>query len=157
MSNGLTPADIRLLEEVQKDATLSSSELAERTGSSQSACWRRLQRLKDEGYIRAQVALIDETKVRCGFYIFLRLKVGDLETPAREELMRTIELTPEIVECYWTFGDMDMMLKIMARDMDWYRSFLLHRIRSLPGLSETASIVSMTEVKRTTAIPILAD
>jgi len=53
MTEALTPIDIKILEQLQKDATLSTTELAERVGLSQSPCWRRLQRLRDEGYILA--------------------------------------------------------------------------------------------------------
>jgi Lrp/AsnC family transcriptional regulator len=153
MTDSLSRMDVRLLEELQRDATLSTSDLAERVGSSQSSCWRRLQRLREEGYIRAQVALIDEARLAPGIYLFLRIAIGEIARADRDALLRTIEMTPEVVECYWTFGEMDLMMKVLAPDMDWFRAFVT-RLRDVKGVRATDSIVTMAEVKRTTAIPV---
>ncbi len=49
----LDAIDMKILELMQRDASLSTAELAERVGLSQSPCWRRIQRLREEGYIKA--------------------------------------------------------------------------------------------------------
>ena len=59
MTEELSNIDLKILEYIQKDSSLSTAELAERVGLSQSPCWRRLQRLRDEGYIKGEVALLD--------------------------------------------------------------------------------------------------
>jgi Lrp/AsnC family transcriptional regulator len=153
MAEGLSRLDVRLLEELQKDATLSTMELADRIGSSQSSCWRRLQRLKDEGYIRAQVVLLDEARLAPGIYMYLRLGMSQASKQDRDALLRTIEITPEVVECYWTFGEMDLLMKVLAPDMGWFRNFVI-RLRDLKGVRDSDTIVTMAEVKRTTAIPL---
>lgn len=155
MAASLSRLDIRLLTEIQKDASLSTAELAERIGLSQSSCWRRYQRLMDEGYIKARVALVDPEKVGVWAFVFLNLKVGSLEQARRDELMRLVEITPEIMECHWTFGEMEMMLKIAAPDMDWYKDFLFRRIRGIDGIKETGSTVVLATAKHSPFIPIL--
>ncbi|HEX7741677.1 MAG TPA: winged helix-turn-helix transcriptional regulator, partial [Sphingobium sp.] len=65
--------DIRILEQIQRDSSLSTGELAEKVGISQSPCWRRLQRLRDEGYITGQVALLDRMKFGESLFIFATL------------------------------------------------------------------------------------
>ena len=59
MSIVLDAYDQRILALLQEDAGLSTAEIAERIGLSQSPCWRRIQRLKEEGVIRKQVTLLD--------------------------------------------------------------------------------------------------
>ena len=59
MSAELDAIDTKILELMQRDASLSTAELAERVGLSQSPCWRRIQRLREEGYIKAQVVIVD--------------------------------------------------------------------------------------------------
>ena len=70
MHSELDAYDRRILALLQEDASLSSAQIAEQVGLSQSPCWRRIQRLKEEGVIRAQVTLLDRKKiglVGCGF------------------------------------------------------------------------------------------
>jgi len=153
MAEGLTRLDVRLLDELQRDATLSTQELADRIGSSQSSCWRRMQRLKDEGYIKGQVVLLDEARLQPGLHVYLRVAVSFGGKQDREALLRLVELTPEILECYWTFGEMDMMIKLLAPDMAWFRKFIT-RLRDMDGVRGSDSIMTMAEVKRTTAIPV---
>ena len=72
----LDPADVKILSALQDDAALSTVELAERAGLSQSVCWRRIQRLKDEGVILRQVTLLDRTKLGLETQIFAEVKLS---------------------------------------------------------------------------------
>ena len=117
MADELSPIDLRTLEQVQKDASLSPGQLAERVGLSQSPCWRRLQRLKSEGYIKGQVALLDRHRFGSSLIIFAYLKMTTLTEEKRAEFVRKIELTPEIVECHTLFGDKDIPIKVVASSM----------------------------------------
>lgn len=154
MSDVLTSADIRILEQIQRDCSLSTSELAEKIGLSQSPCWRRLQRLRDEGYIKQQVALIDRSKFSPSLYIFATLRVGTLSDEQRADLIRKIELTPEIMECYSIFGERDLMIKVLASSMEWYQNFVFRTILKLPGVVDIQSTPTLAEMKYTTAIPV---
>jgi len=154
MTDALTPIDIRILEQVQKDATLSTTELAERVGLSQSPCWRRLQRLRDEGYITGQVAVLDRKKFGSSLYIFATLKMATLTDEQRAEFRRKVELTPEIMECHTAFGERDILLKIIAQSLEWYQNFIFRVILKLPGVVDIQSVVTLSEIKHTTAIPV---
>lgn len=154
MPDHLAPIDIKILEELQKDASLSTSELADRVGLSQSPCWRRLQRLRDDGYITGQVAVLDRTKFGESLYIFATLKMITLSEDQRSEFNRKINSTPEIMECHTIFGERDIMLKIIAESLDWYQKFIFKVILRLPGVQDVQSIVTLAEIKQTTAIPV---
>src|SRR5690606_40240910 len=73
--------------------SISTSELAERVGLSQSPCWRRIQRLKDEGYIKAQVAILDAEKAGFHLHVFAQLKIKHLSEDERERFLRSEEHT----------------------------------------------------------------
>ena len=154
MSDALTHLDIKILEQVQKDASLSTTELAERVGLSQSPCWRRLQRLRDEGYITGQVAVLDRKKFGESLYIFETLKMATLSDEQRAEFRRKIELIPEIMECHTAFGERDILMKIIARSLDWYQNFIFKVVQKLPGVIDIQSTVTLSEIKSTTAIPV---
>jgi len=154
MSEELSKVDLRILEQLQRDCSLSSGELAEKVGLSQSPCWRRLQRLKEEGYIRRQVALVDPAKFGSFIYIFAYLRMATLGEAQREEFLRKVELTPEILECHAIFGEMDIMMKIIAPSMDWYQNFMFKTLLKLPGVQNVQSTVTLTELKSTTEFPL---
>jgi Lrp/AsnC family transcriptional regulator len=150
----LTKVDIRLLEQIQQDSSLSTGELAERVGLSQSPCWRRLQRLKEEGYIKGQVALLDRNRFDMTLMIFAYLKMTTLSDEKRAEFLRRIETTQEIVECHTLFGEKDIMLKVIAPSLEWYQKFIFTVILKLPGVVDVQSTVTLAELKSTTAIPL---
>jgi Lrp/AsnC family transcriptional regulator len=150
----LSSIDIRILEQIQNDSSLSTSDLADRVGLSQSPCWRRLQRLKEEGYIKGQVALLDRHKFGGSLMLFAYLKMTTLTDDKRAEFLRRIETTPEILECHTLFGEKDIMLKVIAPSMDWYQKFIFNVILKLPGVVDIQSTVTLTELKSTTAIPL---
>jgi Lrp/AsnC family transcriptional regulator len=154
MPNELSPVDIRILEQIQKDASLSTSDLADRVGLSQSPCWRRLQRLKDEGYIKGEVAIIDRSKLGPTTLIFATLKMSTLSNEKRAEFIRKIENVPEILECHTLFGERDVMIKVLAPSLEWYQKFIFDSLQKLPGVLDVQSAVTLTELKDTTALPL---
>jgi Lrp/AsnC family transcriptional regulator len=154
VSERLTSVDIRILEQIQKDSSLSTTELADRVGLSQSPCWRRLQRLKEEGYVKGQVALIDRSKLGSFLTIFATLKMATLTEEKRAEFVRKVENTPEVMECFTLFGEMDIMMKIVAPSLDWYQRFIFNVILKLPGVLDVQSTVALNEIKNTTALPL---
>jgi Lrp/AsnC family transcriptional regulator len=154
MPQGLDAIDTKILALLQQDASLSTAELADRVGVSQSPCWRRIQRLRAEGYIKATVAIVDRYKLGFQIQIFAQAKMARLTEEARGEFVRQIDSIPEIVECYTVFGEMDVMMKIIAPDVLWYQEFIFSVLMKLPGVQDIRSIVTLLEAKSTTAIPL---
>ena len=152
----LDTIDLKILTLLQQDASLSTADLAERVGVSQSPCWRRIQRLREEGYIKSTVAIVDRQKLGFMMQIFAQIKMSRLTDEARAELVREINDIPEILECYTVFGEMDVMMKIVAPDVIWYQEFVFSVIMKLPGVQDVRSIVTLLETKSTTAIPLKA-
>jgi Lrp/AsnC family transcriptional regulator len=139
---------------MQKDCSMSTTDLAARVGLSQSPCWRRLQRLKDEGFIRKQVAILDRSKLGSSLYIFAYLKMATLTDKQREEFVRNIAVLPEIIECHTVFGEMDIVMKIVAQSLEWYQKFIFDTLLKLPGVQDIQSTVTLVELKSTTEIPL---
>jgi Lrp/AsnC family transcriptional regulator len=146
--------DIKILDHLQKDASLSTADLAERVGLSQSPCWRRIQRMRDEGIIQSQVAILDRQKLGFHMQIFALVKMTTLTEEKRAEFVKAVANTPEILECYTVFGEMDVMLKVLAPDVNWYQDFIFATILKLPGVIDVRSTVTLQQTKCTTAIPL---
>ena len=133
---------------------MSTTDLAAKVGLSQSPCWRRLQRLKDEGYIRKQVAILDRSKLGSSLYIFAYLKMATLSDKQRAEFVSNIQVQPEIIECHTVFGEMDIVMKIIAESLEWYQKFIFDTLLKLPGVQDIQSTVTLVELKSTTEIPL---
>jgi len=156
MPVSLDAIDIKILDLMQRDASLSTAELAERVGLSQSPCWRRIQRLREEGYIMAFMATVDPEKLGFHMQIFAQVKMTTLTDEDRAAFYKAIHNIPEILECWTLFGEMDAMLKVMAPDVRWFQEFVFNVILKLPGVTDVRSIVTLSASKSTTAIPLRA-
>ncbi|MFC4308754.1 Lrp/AsnC family transcriptional regulator [Steroidobacter flavus] len=154
MPSELDTIDLKILNLMQQDASLSTAELAERVGLSQSPCWRRIQRMREEGYIKAQVVIVDRLKLGYHMQMFAQVKMTRLSESERADFVRQIQGIPEILECYTVFGEMDVMLKIIAPDVMWYQEFIFSTLLKLPGVQDVRSIVTLVEMKSTTAVPL---
>jgi Lrp/AsnC family transcriptional regulator len=152
----LDAIDVKILELMQKDASLSTGELAERVGLSQSPCWRRIQRLREEGYIKGVVALVDPEKLGYKMHIFAQVKMTTLTEPERENFYKSINSIPEIQDCWTVFGEMDVMMKVLAPDVAWYQDFVFSVLLKLPGVVDIRSIVTLGSQKSTMAVPLVA-
>lgn len=154
MADELDLYDLKILEQLQKDAAQSTAELAEKVGLSQSPCWRRVQALREAGYIRAQVALLDRAKLGYELVIFSTLKTAALTEDKRAEFLRKLELIPEITEAHTIFGEMDVLIKVIAPSMAWYQTFVFNTLMKLPGVVDIRSMVTLAEIKSTTFVPV---
>lgn len=154
MSEDLDAVDARILELLQRDASLSIAEIAERVGLSSSPAWRRIERLKKVGVILRQVTLLDHEKLGLRFEVFASVK---LQLPSRENLEKfeaAVSGWPEVVECSTVTGAVDYMLRIITRDMHAYDDFLRDKMLALGLVSDVQSRIVMRTPKRTTAAPL---
>lgn len=155
MLEGLDKFDHRILGALQVDSSLSTIELSEAVGLSQSPCWRRLQRLHEEGYIRRQVALLDRSKLGLNVQIFALIKLSAHGRANVAQFTSAVQAYPEVLECHITLGTMDCMLRIVTSSMQSYEKFFFEKLSILPGVQEVNSVVSLSESKHTTVLPLI--
>ncbi|WP_069865476.1 Lrp/AsnC family transcriptional regulator [Pseudomonas citronellolis] len=146
--------DKRILALLQEEATLSTAEIAERIGLSQSPCWRRIQHLKEEGVIRRQVTLLDRKKIGLNTQIFAQVKLNTHGRNNLTEFAAAIREFPEVLECHVLMGAVDFMLRIVTEDIEAYERFFFERLSQVPGIQEINSIVALSEIKSTTSLPL---
>src|ERR1700722_14140520 len=154
MLEELDTFDRRILGVLQEDASLSTTELAARVGLSQSPCWRRLQRLKQEGYIKGQVALLDREKIGLSVQIFALVKLTAHGRANVAQFAQAASACPEVLECHITLGTIDCLLHIVTSNMQAYEHFFFNTLSVLPGVQEVNSVVSLSEIKSTTVLPL---
>ncbi len=150
----LSQTDIRILALLQQDASLTAAEIAERVNLSTSPCWRRINRLEQEGIIEKKVALLNAEKLGMGLVVFSRISLDKNDEATLHDFERQVILLPEVVECYTVTGSADYFLKIITRDIKHYDRFLRRRLIQIPRVRDVNSNVAVTRVKYTTGLPL---
>jgi Lrp/AsnC family transcriptional regulator len=100
------------------------------------------------------VAILDRKKFGSSLYIFAYLKMATLTENQRADFVREIRLVPEILECHTVFGEMDIVMKILAHSLESYQKFIFDTLLQLPGVQDIQSTVTLMELKSTTEIPL---
>jgi Lrp/AsnC family transcriptional regulator len=154
VSEPLDRYEKRILALLQEDASLSTAAIAEKVGLSASPCWRRIDRLEREGFIRRKVALVDRKKVGLNAHIFAQIKLNAHGRANLDEFAEAIRGFPEVLECYVLMGSVDFLIRVVASDIEAYERFFFNRLSQLPGVQEVNSTVALSEIKATTALPI---
>ena len=150
----LDRVDKEIIRLLQQDAELSATAVGERIGLSQSPCWRRIQRLKDEGFIRGQVMNFDRKKLGFDVMVFAQVKLTAHGRSQVPEFAETIRQFPEVQECHLVLGNIDFLLRIVVRDIEEYERFFFKKLSHLPEIQEVHSNIVLSEIKYTTQLPI---
>jgi Lrp/AsnC family transcriptional regulator len=154
MGTELDKIDIKILKVLQENATKSASEIAGIVGLSQSPCWRRIQRLKEMGYISKIVAILNREKLNLSAQFFVQVKVVEHTKKNITAFANAILDFPEVIECHVVLGAYDFLLRVVARDIRTYEEFFFERLSKIPGIREVNTNVTVSEIKTTTALPI---
>lgn len=145
--------DRRILDLLQKDAQLSTAEIAEQVGLSTTPCWRRIQRLEESGVIARRVALLDRSKINLGTDVFISVKTNQHNWEWLENFSRKVSEFPEVMEFYRMAGEADYLLRVVVPDMPAFDAFYKKLIQSTE-LADVSSSFAMEQIKYTTALPL---
>jgi len=145
--------DRRILELLQQNALLTAAELAEEVGLTTTPCWRRIQKLEQQGYIKARVALLDRQKMNVGITVFVAVRTSRHSGDWLQRFMAAVQRMPEIVEAHRLSGDTDYMLRIVVPSIAEYDRVYQQLIKELEFFDVSSSF-SMEEIKSTTAVPV---
>ena len=153
--NDLDRTDLRLLAELQKDASLSNLELADKVGLSPTPCARRVKRLVTEGFIERQVAILNPEKL--GYDLTAHVSISmDRHTPDRfENFEAEIATYDEVIDCSVVTGQSaDYLLRVVVKDMKQIVAVLLGKRTRSPGVTGVQSSFVQRKVINRTEIPL---
>jgi Lrp/AsnC family transcriptional regulator len=156
LQSRLDKVDRRILDLLQREGALSVAEVASRTGLSTTTCWRRIQSMEQSGVIKGRVALLDRAALGLDVTIFAHVKLSTQGRDAISAFAEAIRERPEVLDCYTTMGEWDFMLRVVTRDIKAYEAFYLDHLSKLPYVQSINSSVTVTVIKETTVLPIVA-
>ena len=149
MAETLDQIDLQILKTLQRNAKLTTKELADAVHLTPTPVFERQKRLERQGYIKRYVAVLDPEKLGQGLLVFCKVKLTQINHEIADAFVRRIHRIPEVTECYNTSGAYDYLLKVRARDMKQYQEFVLTKLGDIAHVGAIESTFVMSEVKQT--------
>lgn len=148
----LTSQDRQILDLLQRDATLSVGDIAERVGISKSACWRRIHKLEEEGVIRERVTLLNQDRVNLPLTVYIAIRTNQHNDQWAAQFNEVVQGIAEILEVHRMSGDLDYLVKAVVTDMPGYDRLYKELIKA--DLFDVSSSFVMETMKQTTRLPL---
>jgi Lrp/AsnC family leucine-responsive transcriptional regulator len=150
----LDATDLRILEQLQADASLSNVALAKRVHLSPSPCLARVRALEASGLIRQYVALLDAQQLGLHLNVFISISLKQQNRETLEAFEQRIVLRDEVMECYLMTGDADYLLRVAVPDMPALERFILEQLSPIAQVEKIRSSFALKQVRYKTALPL---
>lgn len=146
--------DLKLLALLQENGRMTNVELAQKVGLTAPPCLRRIRALEQSGIIRAYHADVDASKMGFSITVFAMVSLksqAEADLRAFETYLQSI---PEVRECHMLNGEIDFMLKIVARDLQSFQELLTSRLTSAPNVNSVKTSLTIRTAKDMPGVPI---
>lgn len=142
---------IRLL---QEDASISNIDLSKKIGLAPSSCLLRTKNLKEQKIIKKFTTIVDEKALGYEVTAFAKIALQPLNRETSSRFIEEAAKIPQIVECYTITGDSAFLLKIVAKDLKFYRDFVIDKLMAVPSVSNVETNMVVGVEKLTTSVPL---
>lgn len=150
----LDSIDLRILSELQDNGRITNVELSRRAKITAPPCLRRMRALEKAGYIRGYHADLDSKML--GFEVTGFVFVG-LASQAESDLKQfeeQVRAWPTVRECYMLSGEVDFLLKIVAKDLSSFQSFVTETLTAAKNVASVKTALVIHPSKRVPGVPI---
>jgi len=145
--------DKKILRLLQEDATLAVADVAKKVGLSTTPCWRRIQKLEEEGVIQRRVAVLSPEKVNTRVNVFISIRTSSHSLEWLKRFSEVVQEFPEVVEFYRMSGDVDYLIRVVVPDIAAYDVFYKKLIARIE-IRDVSSAFAMEQIKYTTQLPL---
>jgi len=143
----LDETDQQILKILQRDASLTSKEVAVQVNKSTAAVHERIRKLKKEGFIKKIVAILDRKKINKNLVAFCHVLLHNHSTGTLQEFEQSVIQLPEVLECLQMTGAFDFILRVAVQDMDDYQNFYRNKLAALANVTTVQSFFILSEAK----------
>jgi DNA-binding Lrp family transcriptional regulator len=150
----LDSTDIRILNELQQDGSLTNVALARRVHLSPSPCLSRVNALQSSGVIDRYVALLNPKSLGLNLSVFISISLKEQSKAALAEFEQRIVEHDEVMECYLMTGDSDYLIRVAVADITALEKFILEQLTPIAGIEKIRSSFALKQVRYKTALPL---
>ncbi len=148
--------DRKILQQLQKDASLSLDDIARKVGSSKTPVWNRIRKMKRAGVIGRQTVLLNPQALGLETCFFVLVRTSEHDAGWQAQFLKVLQGRPEVLEAHRLAGDIDYILKVRVKNAKAYDTFYQALIAEVKIFNVTA-LLSMEEIKSTTILPVNSD
>lgn len=145
--------DRKILHLLQENATLSVADIAKRIGLSTTPCWRRIQKLEEDGVIQRRVAVLSPEKVNAHVTVFVSIRTNTHSHEWFKRFSKIVQEFREVIEFYRMSGDIDYLLRVVVPNIEAYDLFYKKLIAQI-DIRDVSSSFAMEQIKYTTELPL---
>ena len=145
--------DRKILRLLQEDATLAVADIAKKVGLSTTPCWRRIQKLEEDGVIKRRVAILDPERINARVNVFVAVRTGSHSIEWLKRFSEVVQEFPEVIEFYRMSGNVDYLLKVVVPTVEAYDAVYKKMIGQI-DIFDVSSYFAMEEIKNTTELPL---
>lgn len=146
--------DRQIMAHLQNDGRMTNVELADRVGLTAPPCLRRVRALEEKGAIRGYHADLDPSWLGYTITVFAMVSLKSQAESDLEAFEAHVAAIPEIRECYMLNGDIDFILKIVARDLSSFQQFLTTRLTTAPNVAHVRTSLTIRTSKSQPGVPV---
>jgi Lrp/AsnC family transcriptional regulator, leucine-responsive regulatory protein len=150
----ISDADNRILRVLQSEGRISASELARRTGMSETSCLRRMKSLEEAGVISGYRAVVDQRQLGLPITAVIMVSTNQRTESDRKTFLRAIAHNPQIVSCAAITGSHDYVLEAVVRDIDELSDLTLRKLLELSSVTSISSSIVVKWIKRNAPLPV---
>ncbi len=149
----LDKTNIKILDLLQTDQSLSIDKIGELVNLSVTPCWRRINKLKEEGFIKQEVALLNASKIGLSTEVIVMIKTGVHNQEWIQKFSTHLEEKPEIIGFYRMAGSVDYVIHVLLPNIQEYDTFYKFLI-AIDGVIDVSGLLVMECIKSTHKIPL---
>ena len=146
--------DKKIIKYLQEDSSISNIDLSKKIGLAPSSCLLRVKNLKEQRILKQFTAVVDEKMLGYEITCFAQISMHPLNRETSNQFIEEARKIPEIVECYTITGDSAFMLKVVAKNFQYYRDFIFDKLLSVPYVSNIETSIVVATEKKTNFIPL---
>jgi Lrp/AsnC family leucine-responsive transcriptional regulator len=150
----LGKSECTILDLVQRQGRMTNVELARAANLSESACLRKMKALEKGGVITGYRATVEPRKLGLGISAHVLVNLDQRSETDTREFFDALQHEPRVIECVAITGPDDLLLRVVARDMDDLAELTMAGILSFPSVKDISSCVVMKEIKPLTPLPV---
>jgi Lrp/AsnC family transcriptional regulator, leucine-responsive regulatory protein len=148
----LDTTDYRLLELLQQDAQLPVSQLADRVNMSAPACYKRIQRLRDQRLIQREIAVVAPSTMGWPISMLVLVTLEREKKESLQDFVNYIANIPQIIEAWYVTGDYDVVLRVVASSMEEFETMTRESLYSRKDIRVFKTLVTMRTMKQMSPI-----
>lgn len=150
----LDEIDLSILSLLQEDGRMSNVELARKVGLTAPPCLRRVKALEQRGIIRSYHAALDNAALGYGITVFAMVSLKSQAERDLKAFEDHVASLPEVRECHMLNGEIDFVLKVVARDLQSFQAFLTSQLTSAPNVESVKTSLTIRTSKNLPGIPV---